>query len=321
MGRAAARHNTHPQSAGPARNRGHDRPRYRQQAAARDIRQDIVERTDGIPLFIEEMTKAVLEAGGPDDAERAVASIPAPSLAVPASLHASLMARLDRLGSAKEVAQIGAVIGREFSHALLAAVARKEEAALQAALDGLTGAGLLFRQAYAAARDLPVQTCPGAGYGLQHSSPRAPTWVARPHCGSPGNPVPGNRREPAGAGCASLHRGRSDREVCRFLGQSGTAVVGRSALVEAIAQLNRALDQMATLTATPALRQEQIELQVAIITPLMHVKGHSSPEVKAATERARVLIEQAEALGEPPENPLLLYSVLYGAWITNVVGV
>ena len=105
-----------------------------------------MERTDGIPLFIEEMTKAVLEASDQDEAERAVASIPAPSLAIPASLHASLMARLDRLGSAKEVAQIGAVIGREFSHALLAAVARKEEGALQAALDGLIGAGLLFRQ-------------------------------------------------------------------------------------------------------------------------------------------------------------------------------
>ena len=71
-------------------------------------------------------------------------SIPAPSLAVPASLHASLMARLDRLGFAKEVAQIGAVIGREFSYALLAAMARREEGALQAALDSLTGAGLLF---------------------------------------------------------------------------------------------------------------------------------------------------------------------------------
>jgi predicted ATPase len=109
------------------------------------IKQNIVERTDGIPLFIEEMTKALLEAGGQEGAERAVASIPAPSLAIPASLHASLMARLDRLGPAKEVAQIGAVIGREFSHALVARVARKEEVALRAALDDLTGAGLLFR--------------------------------------------------------------------------------------------------------------------------------------------------------------------------------
>ena len=79
------------------------------------IKQDIVERTDGIPLFVEEITKAVVEAGGDEAAERAAAAIPPPSIAVPASLHASLMARLDRLGAAKEVAQIGAVIGREFS--------------------------------------------------------------------------------------------------------------------------------------------------------------------------------------------------------------
>ena len=79
-----------------------------------NIRQDIIERTDGIPLFVEEMTKAVLEAENEGATERAVAAIPSPSVAVPASLHASLMARLDRLGSAKEVAQIGAVIGESF---------------------------------------------------------------------------------------------------------------------------------------------------------------------------------------------------------------
>ena len=96
-----------------------------------NIRQDIIERTDGIPLFVEEMTKAVLEAESEGAAERTVAAVPSPALAVPASLHASLMARLDRLGPAKEVAQIGAAIGREFSHALLAAVVRKPEAELR----------------------------------------------------------------------------------------------------------------------------------------------------------------------------------------------
>src|SRR5208337_3878528 len=111
-----------------------------------NIRQDIIERTDGIPLFVEEMTKAVLEAEGEGTARRAIAAVPSSALAVPASLHASLMARLDRLGSAKDVAQIGAAIGREFSHALLAAVARKPEAELGSALDRLTAAGLLFRQ-------------------------------------------------------------------------------------------------------------------------------------------------------------------------------
>ena len=82
------------------------------------IRQDIVERTDGIPLFVEEMTKAVLEAEGEGDAPQTAAAVPPSALAVPARLHASLMARLDRLGPAKEIAQIGAAIGREFSHSL-----------------------------------------------------------------------------------------------------------------------------------------------------------------------------------------------------------
>ena len=110
------------------------------------IRQDIIERTDGIPLFVEEMTKAVLEAESEEAAERPVAAIPSSAVAVPASLHASLMARLDRLGSAKEIAQIGAVIGREFSHALLAAVCAKAEGELETELERLIAAGLLFRQ-------------------------------------------------------------------------------------------------------------------------------------------------------------------------------
>jgi len=109
-----------------------------------DVMAEIVERTDGIPLFVEEMTKAVLEAESEGEARRTTGAVPSPTHAVPASLHASLMARLDRLGSAKEVAQIGAVIGREFSHALLAAVVAEPE--LQLALDRLAKAGLLFRQ-------------------------------------------------------------------------------------------------------------------------------------------------------------------------------
>ena len=110
------------------------------------VRQDIIERTDGIPLFVEEMTKAVLEAGSQGAAEQTLAWVSPPALAVPASLHASLMARLDRLGTAKEVAQVGAAIGREFSYELLQIVLHKPDAELQSALDRLVAAGLLFRQ-------------------------------------------------------------------------------------------------------------------------------------------------------------------------------
>jgi class 3 adenylate cyclase/tetratricopeptide (TPR) repeat protein len=282
------------------------------------IRQDIVERTDGIPLFIEEMTKAVLEAGGQEDAERAVASIPAPSLAVPASLHASLMARLDRLGSAKEVAQIGAVIGREFSLALLVAVARKEEGALQAALEGLTGAGLLFRQG------VPPQATYLFKHGLVQDAAYSTLLRERRRA------LHSRIAEVLETQFAEIAESQPElvarhyteagliEKSAAFWAKAGRQSLARSALVEGIAQHSRALDQMAALAATPALRQEQIELQVAVIAPLMTLKGFSSPEAKAAAERARELIEQAEALGEPLENPLMLYSVLYVAWVTNL---
>jgi class 3 adenylate cyclase len=110
------------------------------------LRQDIIERADGIPLFVEEITKAVMEAENEGEARQKVALVPSPALTVPATLHASLMARLDRLGPAKEVAQIGASIGREFSHSLLAAVACKPEEELGLSLNRLVAAGLLFRQ-------------------------------------------------------------------------------------------------------------------------------------------------------------------------------
>jgi predicted ATPase len=102
-------------------------------------------------------------------------------------------------------------------------------------------------------------------------------------------------------------------------GKAGQRSLERSALVEAAQQITHALDQIATLPATPALRREEIKLQVALINTLFHVKGYAAPETKAAAERARLLIEQAEALGEPPEDPLLLFSVLYGFWVANYV--
>ena len=97
------------------------------------------------------------------------------------------------------------------------------------------------------------------------------------------------------------------------------AVAERSALAEAAEQLTRALEQIAGLPPTSALRRMQIKLQLALITPLIHLKGYAAPETKAAAERGRLLIEQAEALGEPPEDALLLFSALYGLWIASYV--
>jgi predicted ATPase len=144
------------------------------------VRQDIIERTDGIPLFVEEMTKAVLEAEGAGEAQRTAAAIPSPVVAVPASLHASLMARLDRLGPAKEVAQIGAVIGRDFSHALLAAVVRKSEAELPIGARRSHGSRFVVSPGCAATSDVPIQACACTGRRLRHAAARGATGPTCP---------------------------------------------------------------------------------------------------------------------------------------------
>jgi class 3 adenylate cyclase/predicted ATPase len=281
------------------------------------IRRDIVERTDGIPLFVEEMTKAVLEA----DSQSAVGHLAVPSftLAVPASLQASLMARLDRLGSAKEVAQIGAAIGREFSHALLAAVARKPETAINSALDRLMAAGLLFRQgapphsSYLFKHALVLD----AAYGTLLREPRRALHARIAETLEREFPdIAENQPELLARHCAEA--GLTE-QAASLWGKAGQRSLERSALVEAVAQLRRALDQFATLPPTPALRREEIRFQVALITPLIHIQGYTVPETKAAAERAHLLIKRAEALGEPPEDPLLMFSALYGIWVLNLV--
>jgi len=147
------------------------------------VRQDIVERTDGIPLFVEEMTKAVLETASEDEARRTVALVPSRRTAVPPTLHASLMARLDRLGAARELAQIGAAIGREFSHELLAAVTWWPEAKLEMQLDKLIRVAV--PPGRAARGDLFVQTRSRAGCGLWLAAARAKT---PPSCSNRCNP-------------------------------------------------------------------------------------------------------------------------------------
>ena len=279
-----------------------------------NVRQDIIERTDGIPLFVEEMTKAVLEAGSAGAAQQAVTAAPRPAFAVPASLHASLLARLDRLGPAKELAQIGSAIGREFSHALLRAVARKPELELEPALDRLVAAGLLFRQGVPphASYLFKHALVQDAAYGTLLREPRRALHARiADSLESEFAEIAENQPELLARHCTEA--GLIEK-AAQLWGKAGQRSLGRSALVEAAEQLARALDQIATLPGTPALRRDEIKLQVALITPLIHVKGHRAPETAAAIERARLLMEQAEARGEPPEDPLLLFSVLYGLW-------
>ncbi len=284
-----------------------------------DVLAEIVERTDGIPLFVEEMTKAVLEAESEGAARRTVAAVPSSVLAVPASLHASLMARLDRLGPAKEVAQIGSAIGREFSHLLLASVARKSEAELGSALERLVQSGLLSRQG------MPPQASylfkhalvQDAAYGTLLREPRRAL-----HAGI-AEALATQFAETAESQPEILARHCTEagliEKAADLWGKAGQRSLARSALVEAAEQLTRALAQIEVLPATPRLRREQIKLQVALVNPLMHTKGYAAPETKTALDQARSLIERAEALGEPLEDPLLLFSVLYGFWVANYV--
>jgi predicted ATPase len=238
------------------------------------IRKSIIERSDGIPLFVEEITKAVLEAESQGAAELGTTAIPSPAAAVPATLHASLMARLDRLGApAKELAQIGAAIGREFSHALLAAVVNKPEAELHAALDRIVAAGLLFGQGVA----------PHATYLFKHALVQDAAY----------NTLLRERRRALHAHIAdTLEREFADigenrpeilarhcaeagliEKAASLWGRAGQRSLERSALAEAVEQFTRGLDQIATLPGTPGLRTLQIKLQVGLANALYHAKG------------------------------------------------
>jgi class 3 adenylate cyclase/tetratricopeptide (TPR) repeat protein len=232
------------------------------------VRKDIIERTDGIPLFVEEMTKAVLEAGSEEEVHRTTATVPSTALAVPASLHASLMARLDRLGAAREVAQIGAAIGREFSHALLAAVVIKPEADLASALDRLIDAGLLFRQGvqphvtylfkHALVQD--------AAYGTLLREPRRALHARIAET------LEGRFADIAETHPELLARHFTEagltEKAAGLWGKAGQRSLARAALLEGTEQIKRALDQIATLPTTLALRLEEIKLEVAFANAL-----------------------------------------------------
>jgi class 3 adenylate cyclase/predicted ATPase len=285
---------------------------------AETIRQDIIERADGVPLFVEEMTKAAFEAESEGAAARAIASVPSPAQALPASLHASLMARLDRLGPAKAIAQIGAAIGREFSHALLAFVARLPDERLASAVGRLVQSGLLSRQG--APPDVTYlfkhALVQDAAYGTLLREPRRALHARIAEGLKLQYPsITESQPELLARHCA--HAGLMERAALLW-GKAGERSLARSALVEAEALLTRAVAEIAALPSTPALRREQIKLQVALVNTLMHSKGYAAAETKASLDRARALIERAEALGEPPDDPLTLFSVLYGGVVANL---
>jgi class 3 adenylate cyclase/predicted ATPase len=278
-------------------------------ALQHEVVEDVWARTSGVPLFVEEVTRLLLERGEQGGTQ-----------AIPPTLQQSLMARLDRLGPAREVAQIGAVLGRAFSYVMLRAVAEVEDGPLQSALERLAESDLILVQG------LP----PDSDYRFKHALIQDAAYE---------NLLKSRRAvihrrvaeillyKFAGVATAepevlAYHFAQAglDEPAIEWWGKAGDQALHRSAYVETIEHFGKAISLVETLPTTPALRREQIRLQVALITPLIHINGYAAPETKAATERARLLIEQSEALGEHPEEPLLLFTVLYGFAIANFVG-
>jgi predicted ATPase len=278
-------------------------------ALSKQIVDGVTERTGGVPLFIEEVTRLLLERGEQGGIQ-----------AIPPTLQQSLTARLDRLGPAREVAQIGSVIGRDFSYGLLRALADMEEAPLQSALERLADADVLLVQG------LP----PEAEYRFKHALIQDAAYenLLKSRRQVLHRRVAEILRDQFAARAAAepellahhFTQAAMPEAAIEWWGKAGQRSLERSALVEAAEQITRALNLIAKLPGSPALRREEIKLQVALITPLLHIRGYAAPETKTAVQRARSLIEQAEELGEPPQDPLLLFSVLYNFWLTNTLG-
>jgi class 3 adenylate cyclase len=257
-----------------------------------DVMAEIVERTDGIPLFVEEMTKAVLEAESEGAARQTVSAVPSPALAVPASLQASLMARLDRLGPAKEMVQIAAALGREFSYELLSAVARSDDAKLLVVLDQLVGAGLLFRHG----------TPPHATFLFKHALIQDAAY---------GTLLREARRDLHARIARTLHDNfpqtrDTQPEILAHhyfeAGQSGAAVewrakaghraLRRSAFKEAIQQFKTGLKLLDGLPEGVERVKREIDLQTGLGVALTANKGYAAHETGQAYTRARQLCEE-----------------------------
>jgi predicted ATPase len=202
---------------------------------------------------------------------------------------------------------------------VLAAVALKDEKALQSALEALTEAGLLFRQGVPpnASYVFKHALVQDVAYGTLLREPRRALHARIAETlESKFSEIAHNQPEVLARHCTEA--GLIEK-AARLWGKAGQWSLERSALVEAAEQLQRALHQISTLPITTALRREQIKLQIGLMTALVNLKGYAAPETKAAEERALSLIQEAEALGEPPEDPLLLFSVLHGVWWANYV--
>jgi predicted ATPase len=277
-----------------------------------EVMAQILAKTDGVPLFVEELTKTVLESGLlVEDARGYRLDGLLSPLAIPATLQDSLMARLDRLAPVREIAQIGAAIGREFSYALLHAVAGRKDAALDAALARLEAAELLFQSAappdaryrfkHALVQDAAYETLLRSQRQILH---RRIAETLREHFPAI---VEG---EPEMIAHHFTQAGLTEQAV-EWWSKAGEQGAGRSAYIEAIAHYGQAIALADTLSIAPSRQQSRLGLQIAYGQALNAARGPGALETTAAFARARELAAQIENLKER-------FPVYNGLWISNV---
>ena len=280
-----------------------------------EVTAQIVAKTDGVPLFVEELTKAVLEAGllvaGPQGWRL---DGPLPPFAIPATLQDSLAARLDRLAPVKEIAQIGAAIGREFSYPLLRAVAGRDEPALRAALAQLEEAELLFRSG----------APPDARYTFKHALVQDTAYetLLRSRRQILHRQIADALRGEFAAVAAAepelvahhLTQAGLDEPAIEWWGKAGDQALRRSAFKEAAAHLGKAIelaDKLAATAPSAAPGSDRLHLQTSLGNALIWAKGYQAPETSAAFARARELASRVEDASER-------FSAYYGLWVGHL---
>ncbi|HJY84495.1 MAG TPA: adenylate/guanylate cyclase domain-containing protein [Candidatus Binatia bacterium] len=275
-----------------------------------EVVNQIVSKTDGVPLFVEELTKAVMESGvlqeGDDRDVGARRAVPLP-LAIPATLQDVLMARLDRLATVKEVAQLGATLGREFSYELLQAVAPMEEASLQQTLAKLVEAEVLYQ------RGLPPQ----ARYVFKHALIQDAAYQSllkskrQQYHTQIAHVLEEQFSETTETQPELLAHHYTEAgliaQAIPYWQQAGQRATQRSAYMEAISHLTKGLELLKLLPDTAERAQQELLLQIVMGVPLVATNGYGAPEVKTAYARARELCRQ---VGETAH----LFLVLHGLW-------
>jgi predicted ATPase len=271
-----------------------------------EVLQQIVTKTDGVPLFVEELTKMVLESTllRPVNGHYELSG-PLPPLAIPATLQDSLMARLDRLPEVREVVQLGAVLGREFAYEILRRLTTINDSTLQARLEQLVAAELLYQRGRPprARYIFKHALIQDAAYGsmLKSTRQRVHQQIAQVFAQHFPEVV---ETQPEVIAHHYTEAGLIEQAL-PYWQKAGERAIERSANVEAIAHLTKGLEELQTLPDTPERSQHELALQITLGTPLIATKGYTWPEVEKAYTRALELCRQ---LGERPQ----LFRGLFG---------